>query len=215
MLRMRWLDLGCALVTLGVTLAGCGTKGDSVHPTPDAGASVLPTISVGEVGTTDAVLGVVTQADRIVFYVCGGASTYSTHTRWFKGTFDPAASEPSFSLTAAGWTVSGQHDSGGWTGELAMPSGQKLPWRARHTAQGKLEGLYQVMDGNCRTGVVIQEGATGDEPRVQGVWCDGGGQFAQVVAVRPVAISDQGIEVKVPLASGGRSLFVTPMIPAP
>src|SRR4051812_44754044 len=105
MTSMRLLRIPAGLVLLG-WLAGCG--GEAANPS-----------SVGVVEGTDAVVGVVASAEKVTLYVCGGASTYSTMTRWFSGA-------PGAPLANQGWTAT--VDAGLGQGTLLTPEGKTLTW---------------------------------------------------------------------------------------
>ncbi|KYF57189.1 hypothetical protein BE04_31495, partial [Sorangium cellulosum] len=166
-----------------------------------------PEISVGAVDGTDAVLAVVRGEGAVTLYVCGGASTYATMTRWFEGPEDPSGA---FSIESGGWTATA--DPGGGSGRLRTPDGAELAFRARPAAPGSIEGLYAADDGGCRTGAVVFTPEGAESPALQGTWCAVGDRFAQVTPLRPLSALDRrGIQVQVELDGARKNLLVTPL----
>lgn len=186
---------GTALISL---LAGGCALGD-------AGAS--PPSAVGTVVGTDAVVGASTEGGLITFYLCGGPSSVATSTHWFVGTGDASGA---FTLKREGWTVSG--DLGQGAGEVTSPEGETRAWSMHPATPGTLEGLYSTLDSGCRTGAVILQPDAASEPRLQGAWCNDGGQFAQVTPILPVALTERGVGIRVLGGSSKKDLFVEPVI---
>ncbi|XXX74629.1 hypothetical protein WMF30_43965 [Sorangium sp. So ce134] len=190
---------------LGTLLcAACAAGADPEAPPPG--------ISVGAVDGTDAVLAVVRGEGAVTLYVCGGASSYATMTRWFEGAEDPSGA---FSLESGGWTATA--DPGGESGRLRTPEGAELAFRARPAALDRIEGLYAAVDGGCRTGAVVFTPDGAESPALQGTWCAvgdrfAGDRFAQVTPLRPLSELDRyGIEVQVELDGTRKNLLVTPL----
>jgi hypothetical protein len=180
MLARRSLSL--ALLLLAPLAAGCGDE------------TVAPAF-VGQVAGTDAVVGAVSEADQIAFYVCGGPSSYAHLTRWFTG---DVAADGSIDLQNAGWTLTG--DLVGGSGTLAGPVGETHPWTARPVS-GEVDGLYSYMVGSCRTGAVVGDLDGTGALRLQGTWCDGYGEFAQVTPILPMSDVTAGVALSgIPVA---------------
>ncbi len=192
--RTVWIA-GSALISL--LAAGCALG--------DEGAS--PVSAVGTVAGTDAVVGASTEGGLVTFYLCGGPSSYDTATRWFVGAGDASGA---FTLKRDGWTVTG--DLGQGSGEVTSPDGETRAWRTHPATPGTLEGLYATVDSGCRTGAVILQPDASAEPRLQGAWCDDSGQFAQVTPILPVALTAQGVGIRVLGASSKKDLFVEPVV---
>ncbi|WP_437965774.1 hypothetical protein WMF04_40030 [Sorangium sp. So ce260] len=166
-----------------------------------------PEISVGAVDGTDAVLALVRGEGAVTLYVCGGASSYATMTRWFEG---PEDASGAFSLASEGWTASA--DPGGESGRLRTPEGAELAFRARPAAVDGIEGLYAAVDGGCRTGAVVFTPEGAETLALQGTWCGAGDRYAQVTPIRPLSALDRrGIEVQVELDGARKNLLVTPL----
>ncbi|WP_437314999.1 hypothetical protein [Sorangium sp. So ce385] len=204
----RSLEIGLYMKSARALALATGMLGALLCAACAAGPEPAPPdISVGAVDGTDAVLAVVRGEGAVTLYVCGGASTYATMTRWFEGPEDPSGA---FSIESAGWTATA--DPGGESGLLRTPDGAVLAFRARPAAQGSLEGLYAADDGGCRTGAVVFTPEGAESPALQGTWCAVGDRFAQVTPLRPLSALDRrGIQVQVELDGTRKNLLVTPL----
>jgi hypothetical protein len=175
---------------LGALQAGCGD--DAVAPA-----------YIGKVTDTgsDAVVGMISDGDRVQLYLCGGKTTYATLSHWFQG---PLATDGTFSIESGAFTATG--DVGAGTGKIKTDDGQTLSWSVR-PAQGELEGLYAAMDGSCRTGAVVGDFDGNGVVDLQGTWCNGEGRFAQVTPLRLLTLGDLGVQVTVQI-DPPKSLYV-------
>ena len=190
----RTLPLAAALV-FSALVVGC------------AGGDVVDDVAVGTVIGTDAVIGRVSDGEKVTFYVCGGATTYSTLTRWFSGPDDASGA---VSLEKDGWQV--VSDAGGHSGRIIPPDGPALAFEGHAAGFGTAEGLYGVVDSGCRTGAVVLDPPGAKAPRVQGAWCGSdGAKFAQVIPILPGDISSGGIAVRVDVDGVRKDLFVVPL----
>jgi hypothetical protein len=179
--------VGCVLgaALLSSLVVGCGDEGG-------APAFVGRVTDQGQ----DAVIGVVSDSAGVSFYVCGGAASYATMTRWFLG---DAAADGTLDLTSAGWHVTGNLNEG--AGQLQTDTGATLSWTVRPTA-GATEGLYQTLDGACRTGAVVGDFGDGTGTRLQGAWCDAESHFAQVTPIKnPLILDGEDIAVEIETAA--------------
>lgn len=175
----------CALVALAI--AGCSDDG---QPGPARQR-------VGTAASSDVVFAAVVE-DDISVYVCGGATTFATHTRWFRDV--ALGDDGSFEATLDGWTITGTADDDAITAELVGPADESLDLDGRAAREDTLEGLYtQTLDG-CATGLVMRAGE-GGEYLSQGTWCSDQNEFAQVIVLEPVLTSD-GIHVEVTKPDG-------------
>jgi hypothetical protein len=164
-------------------------------------------VAVGKVLGTDAVIGRVSDGEKVTFYVCGGATTYSTMTRWFSG-FDDASG--AVSLEKDGWQVIA--DAGGHSGRIIPPDGPSLAFEGHAARFGTPEGLYGVVDSGCRTGAVVIDAPGSAGPTVQGAWCgNDGNKFAQVIPILPGDISTGGIALRTSVDGVRKDLFVLPL----
>jgi hypothetical protein len=167
----------------GLLAAGCGGSGASSAP-----AFLGRVTDQGE----DAVIGAVSDGTDVSFYVCGGPSSFASETHWFLGKVGAGGA---LDVTANGWHLTGNLDMG--SGQVVTDQARTLSWSARPAA-GALEGLYQVMDGACRTGAVVGDFGDGMGTRLQGTWCGGGSQYAQVTPIKnPLTLDGEGIQVQV------------------
>jgi hypothetical protein len=171
----------------------------------EAGAS---DVAVGTILGTDAVIGRVSDGDKVTFYMCGGPTTYSTMTRWFSGADDASGA---VSLENDGWQV--VSDPGGHSGRILPPEGPALVFEAHETRFGTPEGLYAAVDNGCRTGAVVLQPPGSSAPIVQGAWCGGGdgSRFEQVIPILPGDVSGGGIAVHVNVDGIRKALFVVPV----
>ncbi|WP_437304540.1 hypothetical protein [Sorangium sp. So ce388] len=190
--------LARAAGALGFMLsAGCAAE--AVDPAPET--------SVGAVEGTDAVVAAVRGEGKVTLYVCGGASSYATMTRWFEGT---AEASGAFSLANGGWTASAE--PGGDAGRLRTPDGAELAFHLRPASLDRAEGLYAAVDSGCRTGVVVLTPEGAEAPALQGTWCGAGDRYAQVTPIRSLhEIDRRGIEVRVEVDGARKDLLVTPL----
>lgn len=150
---------------------------------------------VGTATTGDVVFAAVVD-DDISVYVCGGASTFATHTRWFR---DLALDDDGgFEATLDGWTLSGIAEDDVIRADLVGPA-ETLTLEGRAARENSIEGLYtKTLDG-CTTGLVMRE--EGGETLSQGTWCSDQGEFAQVIVLEPV-LTSEGIHVEVMKPAG-------------
>lgn len=168
------------LALLGVLAAGCGNQETApayVGKVKDPGA--------------DAVVGMVSDGERVQLYLCGGHATYASLTRWFQG---PVASDGTFSIESGGFVATG--DVGDLAGEVKTDDGQTLSW-AVEPVTDDLSGLYAAMDGPCRTGAVVGDFDGDGVLDLQGTWCNGKDIFAQVTPIMPMVTTARGLGVRV------------------
>jgi hypothetical protein len=164
-------------------------------------------VAVGTVLGTDAVIGRVSDGEKVTFYVCGGPTTYGTMTRWFSGADDASGA---VSLVKDGWQV--VSDAGGHSGRIIPPTGPELAFEGHAARFGTAEGLYGAVDSGCRTGAVVLEPSGSSGPRVQGAWCgNDGNKFEQVIPILPGDVSGGGIAVRVDVDGVRKDLFVVPL----
>jgi hypothetical protein len=187
----------------GVAASGCAGA-ESVDPAP-----VSAPLYVGNVSGIDALLAVVVDGEELVAYVCGGSSSFATHSRWFRA---PAgdAREREIDLENDGLSLVGSLDGSGARGELREADGTIRSWTAA-ALHGGVAGLYAVEDEGCLTGVIVGASEEGADPPAQGTWCNAAGERAQVTPLRPILLQDRGFEVSVTVGGKSRQLFVTPV----
>ena len=150
---------------------GCGGK-----------AATSAQVFAGPVSGSDVAVGVVVDGTSMALYACGGATTYATDSRWFLGA---ASSSGAFTLTKDGWTASGTVTASSVSGTLTSPANATLSFNVPVYANSAA-GLYEgVGTGGCMTGVVAWP--SNGTMQTQGTWCNGTGDFEQVIPVTPVA----------------------------
>src|SRR5579883_837227 len=136
-----------SLLPLLLLLAASGcSAGSGAGPGGDAGAGDsagggTQTFTGGVTGS-DAEIGLVFGGGKALVFTCGGATTFSTLTRWYRG----AATLPGpFTLQDSGWTVTGSLQSDGMTvtGTLAGPTGgTTMNWQATAVGTATATGFY-------------------------------------------------------------------------
>lgn len=184
-----------ALAALTLALLACDTAADAP----------LDATFVGKVGGTDVVVAVALGGGEAQAYLCGGDATRSTWTRWLTGD----AGSGDFSATSGGWTLTGTAQGATLTGTVSGPDGE----RSFHaSAATGLAGLYRGAEP-CPTGLVVW--MTADGPAAQGAWCDGAGVYGQVEPVMPIAVTPQGVAVRLLGAGGGGDdpVWLAPVTP--
>jgi len=196
-MNARWSPIPCCLA-LSLFVVGCSDDGQ-LRPAR---------VRVGTADMGDVVFGAVVE-DRISVYVCGGPQTFATHTRWFRD--GEIADDGSFTIELEGWTLAGELEGEVVTAELRDPDGATLQLEGAGVTEDGVAGLYTANVDGCTTGVVVR----GDEndPKAQGTWCDDQSNFAQVIVLEPLVLTDMGIEVSVtkPGATMATTFFVEPV----
>lgn len=175
-----------------------------------------PVTYVGAPKGNELAFGLVEGEGAVVAYVCGGSQTFATHSRWFTGPLD---ADGNFSANADGWTLTGtigKTDKDVVSAALVAPDKTSTDLSATRGIAGSTDGLYDVQDSGCRTGVVAWTDPVGQR-QLQGTWCDDKDHFAQVTPVLPITESDKGLHVTVdlsPLMLDKRDLYVE-QVPTP
>ncbi len=175
-------------ITLAAALAGCGDEGGE------------PSRWVGSIEGTDAVVAAVSNGEEAVVYVCGGASTYASWTRWLRGPVEGGR----VTLEKDGIRVEGDLASGALT--FVAEDGGSARINARSVDENSVFGLYVNGDDGCNTGVVVLDEG-GDAPRVQGTYCDAAGARAQVLPILPVEDHGAGISVSIAMPALQKTLI--------
>lgn len=165
----------------------------------------------GAIDDSDMVVGAVLRDEQIRIYVCGGPESFAS-SRWFSG----AVKDGSFELESRGWSLAGELIDGRLAGSLRLPGDIERSWVADAVGAGSVAGLYEARTGDCTSGLVAQEQPDG-QIDAQGTWCDGRGNFDQIIILSPMVATSKGIEVEVAHASGddtpsGQSFFVTRVV---
>ncbi|HET6584640.1 MAG TPA: hypothetical protein VFG69_14375 [Nannocystaceae bacterium] len=185
------------LAALALAIAGCS----------DDGQLKPARVRVGTATTGDVVFGAVVE-DTVSVYVCGGDTTFATHTRWFRDA--ELDDDGSFEMTLDGWTISGSVADDRLAASLESDMGEALELAGEAVAEDGLAGLYTAELDGCTTGLVVR--GEGDDVQTQGTWCSDQSQFAQVIVLEPLALTSMGIHVEVmrPDPLGVTDFYVAP-----
>lgn len=179
-------------------LSGCGSSSEE---------STTPAVAtfVGPLTSTDARVGLVVDDTKGVLYVCGGDTTRTTLSRWFKGP-----------RTAAGidWTNGDLHvvaapQGTSWSGTLKKSDGTTFSFAVTPVVANTIAGLYDASLPEGRAGVVVFQSSVSESPTILGTFQATSGPFEQVLPVREVSRTAAGIEVKI----ASKSFFVQPVTP--
>ncbi len=201
MVRTIVLPVHFALLSLMASLPACGAASDmAVGNDPSVRREL-----VGNLSGTDARIGIVLQNGKVNFFVCGGPSTYTTHTKWLRG---EAIDFDSFSLAADGWSASAARVGGRWAGKLRRPGdAADLPFDAYFADPFTIAGLYETTIPEGLAGVIVMQRTKADPATVQGSFKLAGGGFLQVLPVRTTRDAE-GLLVKVAFAGGEKQFHV-------
>lgn len=169
------------LLPLALCLVACSGEDDSEA----ADAAQISTFT-GRLETADAVVGLaVSDRGDVQAYVCGGATTFATHSRWFVGSL----SSGSASLEAEGLRLDLTLQGEAADITLTAADGAVHATLAARPGAGSRSALYESpADASCRWGVVMVDDG-GAEPDIFGTWCgrtESTEVFAQVTPVEPV-----------------------------
>ena len=203
------LDLHKTLaLAVACTSLACGGR-LATDPVPAQGVA-RQDVYVGSLEGTDAVVAVVVEGSDVVAYVCGGAKTLATHTRWFTGT---RQDDGPIRIETDGWALAGAFDGTRVEGTLAGDHQAPQKWTAQRVRPDTLAGLYAVTDEGCRTGLVVRQDSE-EEPSFQGAWCNRAGMHMQVTPLRPYDKRADLIAVSVHVDDQDRHLYVAPFSPS-
>jgi hypothetical protein len=173
----------------------------SADGSSDADAGSTGRIFVGDVTNSDAEIGIVVEGSKGFVFFCGGATSFSTLTRWFRGDVSLA----SFTLTdASGAKATGALQSDGVTvtGTYDLGDAGSLAFTAKEIAPGTVAGLYEANDAEG-TYALIAPTAQWD---ALGAFKLGSGVVQQVVPLMP---APTGFNVRVTTEAGVRELLMT------
>jgi hypothetical protein len=110
-------------------------------------AQAAPTIYVGAVEGTDALVAVVIEDGQILAYSCGGNRTWESHSSWFPINEQSVLGDGSFTLTGQrGHILQGFYSAEAAEGRLTLPDGTEAAWSADIISQGTAAGLYRLSE---------------------------------------------------------------------
>lgn len=185
-----------AATLLALAAAGC-----AMTPLEDTSRAV----HAARVPGTDAVLAVLVTGSSTDAYLCGGASTLASLTRWFHAE-DTVVAGRGLVLRSGDTTLTLARAGEELTAELRTDGGARFVVSPSAGAE-----LYDAMDEGCRTGVILWPGA-GGAAELQGAWCSQAGDRLQVQPLEPVLHIDRSVlSVRVPRSEGPRILQVRPV----
>ena len=196
-----------ALVALvAMSASGCGSS-SSAPPAGSEPSTPAPRVFVGEVSGSDARVGVVATPSHARLYFCGGDASFGTMTHWFPGVaLDGARALVPVALSD-GWSLTGQVDDAGASGEVAVPDAGTFSFHASPVSSNTVAGLYEVAGPCGHVGVVVTQASPADEPTGQGacIGTDVAASVEQVNPIRPIAHAADGT---IPVVVNGTQLTV-------
>jgi hypothetical protein len=203
-LRTTTAQSASITAALALSLTGCGA---SVRASDEARVEYA-----GRIGATELAVGVARDGARVVAYVCGGSSTIESHTAWYEGAVDESSRDARATLTGPRGTLSLAFEGAAVSGSLVDAAGVSRSFRVARAEPEALGGLYEHRGAQCRTGVIVYEGA-GGSTLAQGAGCDASGRRSQVTPIRPMSLDARGLAVS--LVDDPRSVvLVRPVRPS-
>jgi len=156
---------------------------------------------VGDVDGTDMKVGIVTEGGKVAMFFCGGPTSYTQATKWFRGTAEPMT----IAFSANGWVANASASGDMATGTVDRGNGNPLHFTARKVPEDGVAGLYQLKDEHGTAGVVVL-----DPMHAQGalVPVDPAIAVEQIEAILPVSRTSDAIQVNV-VESVPRAITVT------
>jgi len=200
-------DGGVVKLTQGDGDASSGVEGgaDASADTSTSDAATSRTF-VGTVTGTDANVGFVVESGVALLFFCGGAQTYTTHTKWFRGQIAlgapfmltqpaPSTAKASGTLMGGGVTVTGTFDRG---------DGNALAWTATAVSPATAAVLYEASTADGTAALIVTQPTPNDTPSLQGAFkLDAGGVIQQVVPLMPL---NDGFRVQINVDGGTTTL---------
>lgn len=183
---------------LFLSLVGCGTEAESPQTTSETHVSMF----TGRLDTADSVVGLAMSEQGDVYaYVCGGDTTFATHSRWFAGTF----ASNTASIENDGFRLDLTLDKETTDITLTAPDGSVHSTKAARAGVGNHSAVYESSStAECPWGVVVLD-KNGSEPDVFGTWCGKVAStkvYAQVTPVKPIDFSKKILPVLVNTPAG-------------
>jgi hypothetical protein len=152
----------------------------------------------------DAWLGITVKGGEGAAFVCGSGDNVNTHTRWMKTEVD----NDNVVFRADGWELEVNLSEADAGGQLLEPSGSAIAFDAGRVSDDGGEGLFFGFDGVCGAGLLVLNGTPPDMPEALGAACVSVNERAQVNPVLPIALTNQGIAVRVESTAGEREFFM-------
>jgi hypothetical protein len=211
---MKSIPGGVWLAGFSALLAAACGAGDPATGAAERDTTEQPrALYIGSLEGTDAKVAVVRSDGRWAAYACGGPSTLDTVTTWFEGTLDSAVADvgaASESGARLEMTLTEDRTTG-----VVTHDGNDAPFVAQRVEGRALAGLFQLVDGGCRTGLILPPPGEGAP---QGVYCadvdssDSASSriFEQVTPLLPIT-SERSVTARVDLGSEARILKLRPV----
>lgn len=182
------------LLPLAFGLFGCSEE----VVAPEAQVSMF----TGRMETADSVVGLaVSDQGDVYAYICGGATTFATHSRWFAGSL--AANTALLENDGYQFDVAQRGES--MDIRLTGPDGAVHSTSATRAGSGNRSAVYESSaDADCPWGVVVLDDGK-IAPEVFGTWCglvESAKVFAQVTPVQPIDFSKGVLPVLVNTPAG-------------
>ena len=168
-------------------------------------------VYVSALSGTDVLAGLVRNGDEVVFYACGGDTTFSTHTKWF----DTVAAE-TIAVTEGGFRLDAIVEDDRVEGTLTIVDGTALPFVLPRRVVGSDSDVFRAPSGDqqCLVGAIAERASEGAPAKFQGVGCDDSGIPAQVTPVGPmVSITADGVAVEVLRSGFPQRFLLQPVLP--
>jgi hypothetical protein len=168
------------LLVLATCAGACSADHESATPAPEA----TPRVFTGEVAGTDAQVSAIVTSHHARLYFCGGASTYTTLSRWIPAV--TSRGEVTADETAGkGFSVRATLDGDELSGTLSTGDAGAYSFHAGVTNDGTVAGLYEATSPCGKVGVIVTQATAKDEPAAQGA-CIGTGNVVDIHQVNPV-----------------------------
>ncbi|HET9959049.1 MAG TPA: hypothetical protein VFQ61_31375 [Polyangiaceae bacterium] len=185
MWKLSSRTLSLSWLAMMMILPACGSEDE---PASD---DEKPSVWVGEVTDSDALVGVAILGDDVDLFACGGPESISDLTVWLAGKKPVTRESP---LTDGEFSVGFDVDASALRGDVANGDVSR-EFLVRPAEPGTLSGLYTAdpaaVDG-ARLGLIVTQ-VPGESPMGQGALIRGVGQariFEQVNPVFPAQLGD-------------------------
>lgn len=179
----------CTLLLTSL-LAACSSSGseDAIGDDSVLRRHVAPPSSPQEVAAA-----AIFEDDALSIYVCGAAGQEPAYTRWFFSM--PVRADGSFEGSADDWDMRGVIADGEITATMFGAADDRRDFVFDAVEDGSGAGLYTQRDGACQAGLIAwEDGAAPGGLGFRGAWCDGAGEFGQVIILQPEAFTAEGGE---------------------
>lgn len=186
------------LAPLALGLVACGGADEN----PQTATTTQVSMFTGRMESADSAVGLAMSDEGHVYaYVCGGDTTFATHSRWFAG----ALAENVAGFENDGFRLDVTLKDATTDITLTTPDGTAHSTTATRAGPGSRAAVYESSpDSDCPWGVVVLDD-TGGDPEVFGTWCGKVAStkvYAQVTPVYPIDFSKQILPVMVDTPDG-------------